>query len=324
MRYFIRQLFIIIFLGTGLFLNASSITEERDALFEPLLSNNNLRMRLLESGKKIPEDFDYSVLLDNDTDVLLIGEEHHNDAAARDVNVIIKDLKQRGVALKYAGSEFLLSSEQPYLDAYYRGEISYTDFKKKCRRNGKRVFIAEIAKRYKVRPIGLDLPKAQEDYNWAMSKEGLTARNQAWTDIIMSLKQKDPKAKMIVYGGAVHTATFSKYYPTVAQMLNKNNIKTKTLEFVYYQDKLWKQLNIKSNADVLFTIPPELKQYIQADYIILNIDNDLSQQDKAKLRQLMNDNLKRFNGDDMYSDACFNDPDNPVCSIIINSSRSKK
>lgn len=322
MREFIKILFIFIFLGTGFLLNATVITEERDTLFKPVLTNNNLRMLLFGSAKRISVNFDYSALLDKDTDVLLVGEEHHNRDVATAVNLMIKNLKEKGINLKYVCSEFLLSSEQPYLDAYYKGEMSYVDLKKKCTLGG-RVYIAEVAKRYKVRPIGLDLPKAQEDSNWAMSAEGITERNKAWTDIIVSLKQKDPNAKIIVYGGSLHTATFSQYYPTVAQMLKKHNIKTKTVEFVYYKDPLWKPLSINSNSNLLFTIPAELKKYIQADYVVFNIENELSAQDREKVRKILNANMTKFQKDDKYSDSCEKDPDNPICKISIDANRSK-
>ena len=74
---------------------------------------------------------------------------------------------------------------------------------------------------------------------------------------------------------------------------------------------------------MLFTIPPELKQYIRADYIIFNTDNKLSGREQEKVRKILKSNMKKFQKDAMFADGCENDPDNPVCKIIINANRFK-
>ena len=316
----IKFLSFFIFIFLAVFIHASAITQERDILFEPVIQNSELKQLLFENSKRIPADFNYTSLINDDTDFLLVGEEHHDNTAARDVNLMIKNLSK--VGLKYVATEFLLSSEQPLIDSYYKGEITYPELKKKCKLKG-RSFVAEIAKRYRIKTIGLDLPQAHEDYLWAMSAEGLTARNDAWTDKLLSLKQKAPDALILVHGGSLHTATFSKYYPTVAQMLRKHNMKTKTVEFVSSGDSLWKKLNINSNYDLLFTIPKELKKYIQADYVIWSTDSDYSKEDKAELKKISEQNSEKFMKDEIFSDGCLLDHDNAFCKVVIRGSRVK-
>lgn len=318
-----KILILFLFILLTNFVNADAVSQEREVLFRPVIANKELRQILLSSGKQISSDFDYSALLDDDTDVLLVGEEHHNNVAARDVNLMIKNLTQAQTGLGYVASEFLLSSEQPIIDDYYKRKITYPELKKKCKLKD-RAFVAEIARRYNVKTIGLDMPKAHEDYVWAMSAEGIGERNNAWVDILLDIKENDPDALIVVHAGGSHTATFSQYYPTVPQLLKKEGLKTKTLEFVYAKDKLWQQLGINSRYDILFKIPKELKKYIQADYIIWNTDADYSQEDKTELSRISNQNSKKFSTDEVYSDGCLLDPDNPFCKVVIRGSRVKK
>lgn len=310
--------FLACLLAIPTFASDPNVVAERGVLFQPILQNNDLQQKLKASAKPMGVNFNYASLLDRDTDILLVGEAHNDPIPSRDVNFMIKDLKQR-VGLNYIASEFLLQSEQPLLNKYAQNKIDYETLKRGCYHQ-ERVFVAVVARRYGVTVVGLDLPVAKSNPRQAMSIEGLTERNKAWVDILVDIKQQNPRAKILVHGGSFHTQTFSQYFPTVPTLLQEEGFKTKTLEITGPFDPLWKQLHLNTNTDLLFTIPPELKKYIQADYVIYVPRVDYTREDQARLEKLIQKSSKGGTED---WDGILNDPDRESCQISTNCSRVK-
>ncbi len=301
---------------------SSNLDQEREDLFAPILNNPPLRADLMSHAKKIPTNFNYTELFGSDVDVLLVGEEHHDPIPARDINLMIKNLVGNRAGLTHVASEFLLASEQPFLDAFAQKQLSYEELKKKCKL-GQRAFVAEIARRYGVKVVGLEIARTHEDYPWALSAEGLAARNQAWADKIVAIKRQNPQAKILVHAGSYHTQLSASYGKTLAQVLKQNGLKVKVVEFTSVTDAVWKKLNISGKYDLLFTIPDNLKPYVRADYVVYAPFADYTSEEKARISEMSDSIYKEKIVTAVTEDGCLLDPDNPMCSVIINTSRIK-
>ena len=105
----------------------TAFDKERNAFEARLSTDGALKKALLGRVRPITTQFNYMALLDNDTDVLLLGEEHNNEQSTRETNLIIKYLGQHKAGFTHFGAEFFLSSEQPFLDQYTDNNISLAD-----------------------------------------------------------------------------------------------------------------------------------------------------------------------------------------------------
>ena len=300
------------------------LEQEHKSFFMPIQKNPELKNVLRQSAQHLQKDF-YTTLLEDGTDVLLVGEEHHDSIPLRDVNLMLEELADKG--LTHIASEFLFSSEQPLLDQFAKGEISYSELRKGCFLKD-RSYVAIVAKRHNIQVVGVDLPEAQENPSWAMSKEGMTMRNQKWTERILDIKRKNPHAKIILHGGSFHTQLKSNYFPTMPQLLEEKGLKVKVLEFISEYDTEWKSLLVEKDLDLVFTIPENLRQYVNADYIIYSSSKPFSKQVVAEIEKAMK-NIEQQHGEsywknDSIMNACIFDPQNSVCRTRINSGRSSK
>ncbi len=299
------------------------LNQERADDFAPLVQDPALRELLLKSGQPLAQDFNYASLFTADLDILLVGEEHRNSIPSREVNVMLRDLSSSPQGLTHIASEFLLASEQPLLDQFAQGEISYEELYEKCVLS-QRTFVATIAKRYGVKVIGLDVPRTQTNYYvWAISPEGMEIRNRAWVKRLVSLRQHNPQARIVLHAGQFHTQTYSRHAPTLPMLLKEENLKTKTLEFVSNSEAEWKLLHLNLEYDTLFIIPPQLQQYIHADYVIYSPNNAFTEQEQAQISAAMDSLDEDTWRSHEKSNACFLDPENPVCRIHIKSGRKK-
>ena len=294
-------------------LKASDVSEERSKAFAPIHRESSKKIALLNEAQPLTENFDYVQLLDRETDVLLVGEEHRDSNPAREVNLMIKQLSRHYPNNLYVASEFLLAEEQPLLDQFAAGTISYEKLRSQCVLPH-RSFVAQVAKRYGVKVIGLDESRA--GYNnyavWASSKQGINSRNQFWTKQLVALKKKNPRAKIILHAGSTHTQLSSAYVRTMPELLKRAGMRTKTLEFVSEYDPEWKQLRLNISRDTLFVIPPELKENIMADYVIYLASKPFSAQEKKQIQQAQRENAQN-NGNI--------DPDHPLGRVYIQNGR---
>ena len=111
-------------------LGAHPFDGPREALAARLKTDAALRQALLQNARPVTADFDYTRLLDKDTDVLLLGEQHGDPAAKREVNVILKSLAAHNGGCTHLASEFFLSEEQPALDAFSSKQITLEQLEK--------------------------------------------------------------------------------------------------------------------------------------------------------------------------------------------------
>lgn len=290
----------------------TAFDKERTAFEARLSSDGALKKALLSRVRPITTQFNYMSLLDNNTDVLLLGEEHNNEQSKRETNLIIKYLGQHKAGFTHFGAEFFLSSEQPFLDQYSDNNISLADLEQKLALGKSYSASAAVAHRYGLTVLGLDVPKAQENAAWAQSIAGMKERNAHWVQIITAVAEKDPMSRFIIYGGAWHTQQRSGVMQTVPQLLNRAGLKTKNVEYV--SSAAWAALAAEGNLagrTLLFTVPNAYRGAATADYYIYlpqNVKtNDAAQE---KMGKMMDD--KNFKWE-----HCTDDPDHPLCKVIV-------
>ncbi len=322
----IRSLCIVVLCSWGTLVcgatNGREMSKERAELFAVVLQSPQLREQLLQSGHAMKQNFTYASLTKEPVDVFLVGETHSDSIPRHDVNVIIRDFAQAGKGFDYVASEFFLSSEQAALNQFAQGKITYEKLLKSCKLKG-RAYLAVVAKRYQAKVIGLDMPRAQENAAWALSLEGLQQRNEAWAQILQTVKKAHPRAKILLYGGADHTKLTSSYIKTMPALLAAQGLKTKTIEFVNEQDPEWKQLRIQTKQDILFVIPAGLKPYIGADYVVYTSPQELDEEGKRISQEVMEKLGKNWVNNDSVYHSCFYDPDNGACQQDLRVRRAK-
>lgn len=302
---------------TASFVSAHQYDKLREVLAVRLETDSALRAALLKNARPVTVNFNYAVLLDSDSDVLLLGEQHGDPAFKREANIILKSLGSQKLGFTHFASEFLLADEQPALNDFFAKKINLDRLEEKLALPGYSSAV-HVAARYGMLPLGLDLPQAQQNPAWATSAQGMAERNRQWGKIIGSVAQKDLKSRFIVYAGAWHTQLYTKEYPSLPSVLNGYGLKTKTVEFVNQGEKAWRTLlESKKTADkpVLITVPAAYVKTVNADYIIyLPPSKPLGGAAKDKAEKLMDD--KNFNWK-----HCTEDPDNPLCKLNIKNNR---
>ena len=281
--------------------------------FEARLSSDiALKKALLKQVRPITVNFNYATLLDRDTDVLLLGEEHGNESAKRETNLILKYFGQHKEGFTHFGTEFYLSSEQPFLDQYAANKITLTELESKLALGKAYSASALVANRYGMTVLGLDLPQAQDNYVWSKSSVGMGARNEHWTKIISAIAKVDPMSRFIIYGGAWHTQLSASEYPTVPHLLKKEGLKTKTGEYV--TAPAWAALAEEaqlSGKTLLFKVPANYRKDANADFFIFLPQVTSNADDRQQIKEIMKD--KNFK-----IEHCTDDPDHPLCKVFIN------
>lgn len=302
---------------TACFVSAHQYDKLREVLAARLESDAAMRAALLKNAQPVTAHFNYAALLAPDTDVLLLGEQHGDPAFKREANVILKSLGAQKLGFTHFASEFLLADEQPALNDFTAKKIKLEQLEGKLALPGYSSAV-NVATRYGMLPLGLDLSQAQQNPAWATSAQGMRERNIRWGKIIGTVAEQDLKSRFIVYAGAWHTQLYSKEYPSLPSVLNGYGLKTKTAEFVNNGEKAWRMLlESKKMADkaVLITVPAAYVKTVNADYIIyLPPSKPLSGAAKDKAEKLMND--QNFNWK-----HCTEDPDNPLCKLNMQHNR---
>lgn len=319
MKRYLRFLFAAAAVLAAPTLSAHAFDGPREALAARLQTDAKLKNALLKNARPITAGFDYTRLLDKDTDALLLGEQHGDPAFKRETNVILKSLAQRRAGFTHFASEFFLSAQQPALDNFANKKITLEQLEKQLALPYYSS-TAGVAVRYGLRPLGLDLPKALENPAWATTPQGMEERNRRWGEIIDQIARKDLKSRFIVYAGAWHTQLLSDSYATLPSVLAEYGLKTKTAEFVNAGEKHWRTLLEEARlADrpVFITVPNAYVKTVNADYIIyLPASKPLQGKPLEKAEKMMNE--KSFNWK-----HCTEDPDHPLCKIQLEFNRSK-
>lgn len=276
-----------------------------------LTSDTVLKKALLKQVRPITGNFNYATLLDRDTDILLLGEEHGNERAKRETNLMIKYFGQNKEGFTHFGTEFYLSSEQPLLDQYAGNQITLPELESKLVLGKAYSASAAVAKRYGLTVLGLDLPQAQNNYAWSKSVAGMRARNEHWAKIILSVAKADPQSRFIVYGGAWHTQLSSNDYPTMPQLLNKDGLKTKTVEYVSAPawEKLAEEAKL-SGKTLLFRVPANYRKDANTDFFIFLPKVTPSEAEQQEIKKIMDDKNFKIS-------HCTDDPDHPLCKVFI-------
>lgn len=300
-------------------LGAHPFDAPREALAVRLKTDATLKQALLQYARPVTPDFDYTRLLDTDTDVLLLGEQHGDPAVKREVNVILKSLATHNSGCTHLASEFFLSEEQPVLDAFSTKQITLEQLEKQLTLPGYSS-TAEVAVRYGLRPLGLDSSKALETPARATTPQGMRERNRRWGEIIAQIARQDLTSRFILYAGAWHTQLAADSYPTMPAVLAEHGLKTKTAEFASAGDSHWRMLLEEgglAKRPVLITVPPAHVKTVNADFIIyLPTSKPLAGKPREQAEKMMSE--KSFNWK-----HCTEDPDHPLCKIQLEFNRSK-
>ena len=296
-------------------LGAHPFDGPREALAARLKTDAALRQALLQNARPVTADFDYTRLLDKDTDVLLLGEQHGDPAAKREVNVILKSLAAHNGGCTHLASEFFLSEEQPALDAFSSKQITLEQLALPGYSSA-----AAVAVRYGLRPLGLDSSKALENPARAITPQGMRERNRRWGEIIAQIARQDLTSRFILYAGAWHTQLAADSYPTMPAVLAEHGLKTKTAEFANAGERHWRTLLEEgglAESPVLIAVPPAYVKTVNADFIIyLPAAKPLAGETREQAEKMMGE--KSFNWK-----HCTEDPDHPLCKIQLEFNRSK-
>lgn len=296
-------------------LGAHPFDGPREALAARLKTDAALRQALLQNARPVTADFDYTRLLDKDTDVLLLGEQHGDPAAKREVNVILKSLAAHNGGCTHLASEFFLSEEQPALDAFSSKQITLEQLALPGYSSA-----AAVAVRYGLRPLGLDSSKALENPARAITPQGMRERNRRWGEIIAQIARQDLTSRFILYAGAWHTQLAADSYPTMPAVLAEHGLKTKTAEFANAGERHWRTLLEEgglAESPVLIAVPPAYVKTVNADFIIyLPAAKPLAGKTREQAEKMMGE--KSFNWK-----HCTEDPDHPLCKIQLEFNRSK-
>lgn len=296
-------------------LGAHPFDGPREALAARLKTDAALRQALLQNARPVTADFDYTRLLDKDTDVLLLGEQHGDPAAKREVNVILKSLAAHNGGCTHLASEFFLSEEQPALDAFSSKQITLEQLALPGYSSA-----AAVAVRYGLRPLGLDSSKALENPARAITPQGMRERSRRWGEIIAQIARQDLTSRFILYAGAWHTQLAADSYPTMPAVLAEHGLKTKTAEFANTGERHWRTLLEEgglAERPVLIAVPPPYVKTVNADFIIyLPAAKPLAGETREQAEKMMGE--KSFNWK-----HCTEDPDHPLCKIQLEFNRSK-
>lgn len=296
-------------------LGAHPFDGPREALAARLKTDAALRQALLQNARPVTADFDYTRLLDKDTDVLLLGEQHGDPAAKREVNVILKSLAAHNGGCTHLASEFFLSEEQPALDAFSSKQITLEQLALPGYSSA-----AAVAVRYGLRPLGLDSSKALENPARAITPQGMRERSRRWGEIIAQIARQDLTSHFILYAGAWHTQLAADSYPTMPAVLAEHGLKTKTAEFANTGERHWRTLLEEgglAESPVLIAVPPAYVKTVNADFIIyLPAAKPLAGKTREQAEKMMGE--KSFNWK-----HCTEDPDHPLCKIQLEFNRSK-
>lgn len=300
-------------------LGAHPFDGPREALAARLKTDATLKQVLLQNARPVTADFDYTRLLDKDTDVLLLGEQHGDPAAKREVNVILKSLAAHNGGCTHLASEFFLSEEQPALDAFSSKQITLEQLEKQLALPGYSS-AAAVAVRYGLRPLGLDSSKALENPARAITPQGMRERSRRWGEIIAQIARQDLTSRFILYAGAWHTQLAADSYPTMPAVLAEHGLKTKTAEFANTGERHWRTLLEEgglAERPVLIAVPPPYVKTVNADFIIyLPAAKPLAGETREQAEKMMGE--KSFNWK-----HCTEDPDHPLCKIQLEFNRSK-
>lgn len=296
-------------------LGAHPFDGPREALAARLKTDAALRQALLQNARPVTADFDYTRLLDKDTDVLLLGEQHGDPAAKREVNVILKSLAAHNGGCTHLASEFFLSEEQPALDAFSSKQITLEQLALPGYSSA-----AAVAVRYGLRPLGLDSSKALENPARAITPQGMRERSRRWGEIIAQIARQDLTSRFILYAGAWHTQLAADSYPTMPAVLAEHGLKTKTAAFANAGERHWRTLLEEgglAESPVLIAVPPAYVKTVNADFIIyLPAAKPLAGETREQAEKMMGE--KSFNWK-----HCTEDPDHPLCKIQLEFNRSK-
>ncbi|WP_424244568.1 putative iron-regulated protein [Elusimicrobium posterum] len=290
--------------------------QKMDALHEAVSSDKAFHLSLVKNAVVVGPEFDFSTLLKN-TDILFLGEFHADPRTAREVNLIIKSAAgSQKTKPTHLASEFLIIEDQPLVDSYEEGKISYEDLKKSLYP----VSMAEnvlVAARYALKSVALDTKYAKDNSGWAISASGITKRNAAWAEIINNIFTLNKNAKVIVYAGGWHTAYDMGNAKTLPQYFSAENKKYKVLEFMgncatdYAWCSLVNSLELQ-NKFVLFTIPSKYRKYTNADYIYYIPKHTSSNKEEQEKTKTFFKQFKEGQLDKLLKN-CQTDPDNPIC-----------
>ena len=249
---------------------------------------------LLAATRPLTEDFDYTSLF-GDAQVILLGEIHDKEVISREINVILKQSAGKpSMGITHLATEFLLQSAQPNFDKIknkniYLDRLSQAIDDRVVAYNSS-LLTMQMAENLGLKVVGLDVDKILTPGGtaWALSPEGLKTRNQAWLKKIMEVIKQNPRARVVVHCGALHSQYVAN---SLSTLLKRKGIKTHVVLFEVGPDpkadkhmtcQFFRSLNTppvyvwyrffclfgKERDNLLIQVPPQYRDVLGADTVV--------------------------------------------------------
>ncbi|MGB2579309.1 hypothetical protein AAIR98_001228 [Elusimicrobium simillimum] len=249
----------------------------------------------------IDKNFDYSILMPFDTEVLVVGEYHYGQYY-KEVTRIAKSLQCKG-GLTHFASEFLLEMQEEDIakfketgnDCYLNIEEDYTTGRDDVNRYCLNALFCDInilplernkdllgrdykdSKAAKKKLRDLQTKKAPETeiiaFDQRLDRSNVTTRNFSWTELITKTLKTANKPRMLAYMGKGHSHFNIPEDFNVGPLLIKEGVKAKSVSivgehFAMAPDSLYFRHFGLENKHFVFFVPKEFREMTGTDYFI--------------------------------------------------------
>lgn len=301
---------------------------EQDPQMQPLL---------LEGTRPLTENFDYTALF-GDAQVILLGEIHDKDVISREINVILKQAAGKpSLGFTHLATEFLLQSAQPNFEKVKNKNIHLDKLSQAIDSRvisyDNALLTMKMAEDLGLQVVGLDIDRILTPGGtaWALSEEGLKTRNQAWLKKITDVLRQNPRARLLVHCGALHSQYVA---DSLSTLLKRKGIKTYVMLFEIGPDpkadkhmtcEFFRSLNTppvyvwyrffcqfgKERDNLIIRVPPRYVNVLGADSIVyFGNPNPMSKMNPQAKDDLFND-MRYF-----PQTACHLHPDSAACQKL--------
>ncbi|TSD02499.1 MAG: hypothetical protein Athens071424_21 [Parcubacteria group bacterium Athens0714_24] len=187
------------------------------------------------SRERLP--IDYSLVINDNTKVIALGESHMDSTAKKEVKNSLTQFKQ--LKFTHLGLEFLGTDLQPVLDNYVRGknkkdeEILLEHFKTYSERDGELYLeIVKEAISLGIKIVALDLPQKEKDYyEESNTIELQQKRNPFMAQRVENILSGNKEYRVITFSGNGHIQNIDEGTGSIVVNLRDKNISVVTINF---------------------------------------------------------------------------------------------
>lgn len=250
---------------------------------KPLKRSQEGSIELLKTAIR---DVDYSVVIEPQTRVLVLGETHYSKQAKDEVTPAVQKLKELGVT--HLGMEFIPATEQQVVDEYQQSGAHKEEIASYFKDNGLQdlyLTLIDAATAAQVKVLGIDIPVEEKErqknellgsvgklvdkrdpmgsiarvLNAHLNQQG-GPRDRNFATVIKTALQQGSTGKVVVFAGKEHA---SKDSGSMAGILVDWGISTKTVSLEAEDEFILKDtfLDLTRAADLggrRFMVPGEI------------------------------------------------------------------